>query len=88
MHSRKTAKSFEFWQAMLPREAITHAFQAHKVYDDPAMFITLRDEADCLAEAERLEAEGPEGKPLYGLPFAVKDNIDVACLPTLSLIHI
>lgn len=84
MHSQKTAKSFEFWQAMSPREAIAHAFRAHKAYDDPAMFITLRDEADCLAEAERLEAEGPEGKPLYGLPFAVKDNIDVAGLPTTA----
>lgn len=84
MYSQKTAKNFEFWHGMSPRQAIAHAFQAHEAYDDPAMFITLRDETDCLAEAERLEAEGPEGKPLYGLPFAVKDNIDVAGLPTTA----
>jgi allophanate hydrolase len=36
-----------------------------------------------LGEAEALEMRGNrEALPLYGLPFAVKDNIDVAGLPT------
>ncbi|HTQ33117.1 MAG TPA: allophanate hydrolase [Stellaceae bacterium] len=36
-----------------------------------------------LAEAKALEARGEaERLPLFGLPFAVKDNIDVAGLPT------
>lgn len=53
-------------------------------HDDPAMFITLRPEADVLAEAAALEAGGEASLPLYGIPVAVKDNIDVAGLPTTA----
>ena len=53
-------------------------------HGDPALFITLRPKAEALAEAERLQREGPEGRPLFGVPFVVKDNIDVAGLPTTA----
>lgn len=54
------------------------------LHDDPALFITLRPEADVLAEAAALEAKGDSALPLYGIPVAVKDNIDVAGLPTTA----
>jgi allophanate hydrolase len=34
--------------------------------------------------AKALQAAGPEGKPLYGIPFAIKDNIDLSGHPTTA----
>ena len=40
----------------------------------------MRSKAEALAIAERVQASGLENKPLFGVPFVVKDNIDVAGL--------
>ena len=70
--------------ALSPIAAVKTAYAAIRAYDDPACFIHLRPEEDVLAEARALEAAGPDGKPLFGLTFAVKDNIDVVDLPTTA----
>jgi allophanate hydrolase len=44
---------------------------------------SLDDALSALATAERRLARG-ETLPLFGIPFAVKDNIDVAGLPTTA----
>jgi allophanate hydrolase len=60
------------------------AIAADRAHADPAIWILRRPDEDILAGARALEAEGPRGRPLWGVPFAVKDNIDVAGLPTTA----
>ena len=52
--------------------------------DDPAIFIHLRDGAEAVAEAAALPPFDPIALPLWGIPFAVKDNIDIGGVPTTA----
>src|SRR5262245_37239328 len=67
-----------------PRETVARSLVRLRVYDDRALFITLRDEAALFEEADRLAEQDGRDLPLYGVPVAVKDNIDVAGLPTTA----
>lgn len=69
---------------MTPVDTITRSYARIRAYNDPALFIGLRPEEDALAEARALQASSPQGRPLYGVPVAIKDNIDVAGLPTTA----
>ncbi|WBU31297.1 allophanate hydrolase [Rhodopseudomonas palustris] len=66
-----------------PAQTIASCYKRIRAYADPALFIILRHEADAIAEAVALAARDPS-LPLYGVPVAVKDNIDVAGLPTTA----
>jgi allophanate hydrolase len=66
-----------------PEQTVARSFARVRAHGDAAIFINLRDEGEALAEAERL-AKGPTNLPLYGVPVAVKDNIDVEGLPTTA----
>ena len=69
---------------MKPTEAAEVALAADRAHDDAAIWITRLPDAAVLLRARALEAEGPQDRPLWGVPFAVKDTIDVAGLPTTA----
>ena len=49
------------------------------------IWITQVPEDEAFARAQALERDpAARSLPLYGLPFAVKDNIDVAGMPTTA----
>ncbi|MEN8194993.1 MAG: allophanate hydrolase [Pseudomonadota bacterium] len=51
---------------------------------DDKVWIHRISDADLMARAKALEETNPEGLPLYGIPFAIKDNMDVAGLTTTA----
>ena len=67
-----------------PAQTVARNYQRIRDYNDPAVFISLRDEKDALADAEALSTKDARTLPLLGVPFAVKDNIDVQGMPTTA----
>jgi allophanate hydrolase len=64
-------------------DTVARTFARIRAANDPSIFIALRQEAQVAADAQAL-AGADTSLPLYGIPFAVKDNIDVAGLPTTA----
>ncbi|MDD1537891.1 MULTISPECIES: allophanate hydrolase [unclassified Bradyrhizobium] len=70
---------------LTPAETVARTYQRIRDHGDPAIFISLRDEKDAVVEAERLAARADAaGLPLYGVPVAVKDNIDALGFATTA----
>ncbi|TBW37352.1 allophanate hydrolase [Siculibacillus lacustris] len=70
-----------------PRDLIAAVAARIAAHDDPALFLA-RPSAEALAARAAslagLDAEARAALPLYGVPFVVKDNIDVAGLATTA----
>ncbi|MEO0795299.1 MAG: allophanate hydrolase [Verrucomicrobiota bacterium] len=52
--------------------------------EDPAIWIYVLSREEIAVYVEKLKDKSPETHPLYGIPFAVKDNLDLAGVPTTA----
>jgi allophanate hydrolase len=52
--------------------------------NDPGIFISRTSSSERAIAVAALDEFNPKQKPLWGIPFVVKDNIDVAGLPTTA----
>lgn len=69
---------------LTPTTLIEEICRRLDAYADPAVWIHRVSPDELLAHAKRIEARGTETQPLYGVPFAIKDNIDLAGVPTTA----
>ena len=68
-----------------PTEVVRNIYARIREVGEAPVWITLVREEDNLARAGQLEAITDSATlPLFGIPFAVKDNFDVAGLPTTA----
>ena len=66
-----------------PTDVIDHVFDEIERAGDPGIFIALVERKAARKAAAKLRTIDL-AKPLWGVPFAVKDNIDVAGMPTTA----
>jgi allophanate hydrolase len=67
-----------------PSQVVAGVLQRIEARGDDKVWIHRPPRAALEARAAELERRGPQGLPLYGIPFAAKDNIDVAGHPTTA----
>ena len=69
---------------LTPAALVDEIWRRCEAHGDPALWIHRLSRDELLAHARRVEARGPATQPLYGVPFAIKDNIDLAGVPTTA----
>jgi len=69
--------AFDAWRALSPRTAIAQALQRMGEHAADPAWISVATPQQLEAQLARLDARAAEALPLRGLPFAVKDNVDV-----------
>jgi allophanate hydrolase len=71
--------------AATPSDVVAYVYDRIAAAPGLPVWISVLPREKALAKARKLE-QSPmaDARPLYGVPFAVKDNIDLACLPTTA----
>lgn len=69
--------------SLTPR-ALVSLLQEKIAASDPKIWIALTPDSRLDEILSRLDQAAPDSLPLYGVPFAIKDNIDLAGVPTTA----
>jgi allophanate hydrolase len=67
-----------------PTELLSSVLGAMDAAPERHVWITRLSRERVLGYARALEAKSPDSLPLYGVPFAIKDNIDLEGVPTTA----
>lgn len=70
--------TFAGWRSLAPRVAVAHVMQQLGDHASDPAWISVATAQQIEEQLARIEALPADSLPLRGLPFAVKDNIDVA----------
>jgi allophanate hydrolase len=66
------------------RQVIDEVLKRIAVAGDDKVWISRVPDATLRAQTDTLDRQGDKSQPLFGIPFAVKDNIDIAGLATTA----
>lgn len=67
-----------------PEAVIEECFRRIQAVNDSGIFLHLIDRDNILRQIQQLAEFDTQTKPLWGIPFAIKDNIDAAGTPTTA----
>ncbi len=82
---RSLARAYQAHE-VTPTEVIEQVLERIAEYPDHAVWTHLVSKEELLERASRLERQWADGErlPLYGIPFGIKDSIDLAGHPTTA----
>lgn len=69
---------------LTPRQLIGDLLERIKAADNPNIWIHQLSAEELEPYLKQLESVDPASLPLYGVPFAIKDNIDLVGVPTTA----
>jgi allophanate hydrolase len=70
--------------SLTPEALFAELLDRIDAYPDKAVFISRHRREEVLGRAAKLDIAKIDQLPLFGIPFVVKDNIDVADIPTTA----
>ena len=73
-----------YGDGLSPEAVVREAYRRIAAVDDDGIFLHLVDPDAACAEAHALGDRPENAGPLWGVPFAIKDNIDLAGIPTTA----